>query len=84
MPTYLECVCCKEISQIIAKISEANDSSVTCITQGWLGKKIRVTLPACAVKKIRDTFFHLAIMKGFTSIIGVLIAMNVMKISFCV
>ena len=33
MPTYLECVSCKEISQILAKISEANDPSVTWITQ---------------------------------------------------
>ena len=32
MPTSLECVCCREISRTVAKISEANDSAVTCIT----------------------------------------------------
>lgn len=125
MPTFIECLCCTEIDKIKAKINNANDVSVTCITQhpgfdavclnvwvlqaayyqykqehgqassplslneyvtfmhvlidlthfyqsrkfryiayrqltrwcwGWLGRNIRVTLPACAVNKIRDTF----------------------------
>ena len=127
MSTGAKCICCKEITRVVAKMSEANDTAVTCITGhpgfegmclnvwvlqaayfqyrqehgssslppllheyvcsicnihyllystflccrkykyiayqqltrwcwGWLGQNIRVILPACAVKKIRDTF----------------------------
>ena len=33
MPTYVERVCCTEINEITAKITDANNPSVTCITQ---------------------------------------------------
>ena len=32
MPSSAECICCKEIAQMVAKIGEANDTAVTCIT----------------------------------------------------
>ena len=32
MPTSAGCICCKEIARIVAKIGEANDTAVTCIT----------------------------------------------------
>ena len=31
MPTSAECICCKEIARIVAKIGEANDSAVTAL-----------------------------------------------------
>ena len=33
MATSAECVCCKEISRTVAKMEEANDPTVTCITR---------------------------------------------------
>ena len=33
LPTYQECICCKEIDSIVSKIEEANDPSVVCITK---------------------------------------------------
>ena len=32
MPTSAECVCCREISAVVAKIGELGDTSVVCIT----------------------------------------------------
>ena len=32
MPSSAECVCCKEIDRVVAKIGEATDNSITCIT----------------------------------------------------
>ena len=32
MPSSAECICCKEIAQMVAKIGEANDTAVICIT----------------------------------------------------
>ena len=32
MPTSVECVCCREISAVVAKIGELGNSSVVCIT----------------------------------------------------
>lgn len=33
MGTSAECICCKEISSVVAKIGEANDSDVSCIIE---------------------------------------------------
>ena len=32
MPTSAECVCCREISAVVAKIGELGATSVVCIT----------------------------------------------------
>ena len=32
VPTSAECVFCKEIARIVAKIGEANDTAVTCVS----------------------------------------------------
>ena len=32
MPTSAECVCCREISAVVAKIGELGDTGVVCIT----------------------------------------------------
>ena len=33
MPTSVECICCREVSAVVAKIDELGDISVICITQ---------------------------------------------------
>ncbi len=33
MSTSEECVCCKEIANVVDKVNELNDSSVGCITE---------------------------------------------------
>ena len=33
METSAECVCCKEVTQIMAKNKEANESNISCITE---------------------------------------------------
>ena len=33
MATSAKCVCCKEVTQIMAKIKEANESIISCITE---------------------------------------------------
>ncbi len=33
MPTSLECVCCKEINKVVAKMGETEDEPASCITR---------------------------------------------------
>ena len=41
---------------IIASNIDLSDRQLTRWCWGWLGRSVRVVLPSCAVKKIRDLF----------------------------
>ena len=56
MPTSLECVCCKEINKVVAKMGETENEPASCITRhpGFEGVRLNVWILQAAYYQYRQ------------------------------